>query len=108
MVNTGELESFLNEKSCSEGDVVEILEEGVIEVKEDSASGRKYTVLNLPVLINGREIIYTPNRDAIEVLQKAYGIETKKWKGKKFKVSFYPKTAFGQTKTAILPKIINL
>jgi hypothetical protein len=107
MVNTGELESFLNEKTCSEGDVVQILEEGIIVPKEDPTSGRKYFVLNLPVSVNGRKIIYTPNRDAIEVFQKAWGIETKKWKDKKFAVSFYPKTAFGKTNTAILPKLLK-
>jgi hypothetical protein len=107
MVNSGELESFLNEKSCSEGDVCEILEEGIIETKEDPTSGRKYFVLNLPVSVNGRSIIYTPNKDAVEVFQKAWGIETKKWKGQKFIVSFYPKTAFGKTRTAILPKMIK-
>lgn len=105
MVDTGELETFLNEKSCNEDDVVEILEEGFIETKEDTERKRIYKVLNLPVKVGDKKLVYTPNTDAREVLQKAFGTDTKKWIGKKFKVKFYPKSAFGVTKTAILPKI---
>jgi hypothetical protein len=108
MVDTNEMESFLNEKSAKENDIVEILNEGVIEIKEDATTKRKYRVLNLPVRVNGKlELIFTPNKDAVEVLKKAYGTNTQKWIGKKFTVKFYPKLAFGQTKTAILPVIIE-
>ena len=105
MVDTSELESFLNEKSAKEGDEVEIIGAGVIENKVDKESERKYKVLNLPIKVNDRELIYSPNRDAMPILQKAFGMSTDKWVGKTFKVKFYPKTAFGVTKTAILPVI---
>ena len=105
MVDTGEMEMYLNDKSCREGDECEILEEGLIETKEDSQNKRTYKVLNLPVKVNNRQLIYSPNSDARAVLQENYGTDTKKWIGKKFKVKFYPKTAFGVTKQAILPKI---
>ena len=105
MVDTSELESFLNDKSAKEGDEVEILGAGVIETKKDKDSERTYKVLNLPVKVNGREVIYSPNGDAKPVLQLAWGMNTEAWVGKKFKVKLYPKTAFGVTKTAILPVI---
>ena len=107
MVDTGELESYLNEKSAKEDDIVEILEEVSSEQKEDPASKRKYKVLNLPVKVNGRDIIYSPNKEAIAVFQKEYGMDSKTWKGKKFSIKFYPKTAFGVTKTAILPVLFE-
>lgn len=108
MVDTSELESFLNEKSAKEDDIVEITEEGLLEEKEDPVTKRKYKVINLPVLVNGeRELIWTPNKEAIKVLQKVKGLDTKDWIGIKFYPRFYPKTAFGTTRTAIEPRIIN-
>jgi len=107
MVDTSELESYLNDKSASENDVVEIVGAGEIEQKEDPNTHRKYRILKLPVKCNNKELIYSPNTDAIDVLNDKYGTDTAKWVGKKFQVKFYPKTAFGVTKTAILPVIIE-
>ena len=106
MVDTGELELFLNDDSCQDNDIVVILNEGKIEHKEDKVSGRKYAVLNLGVECNGRNLIYSPNKDAQEVLKKAFGRDTKKWVGMKFQVKIYPKTSFGVTKNAILPVLM--
>ena len=107
MVDTGELEGFLNEKSCKEADIVEILEEGVIQHKEDPLTKRKYRVLNIPIKLNGSlELIYSPNKDAVAVFTKAWGSDTKAWLGRKFQIKFYPKTSFGVTKTTILPNPI--
>lgn len=108
MVDTSELESFLNEKSAKENDVCEIIGEGVLETKKDTISNREYKVLNLPVSLNGKQVIWTPNKDAIKVLQAKYGTDTANWKYKKFQVKFYPKTAFGQTRTAILPVLLEM
>ena len=96
----------MNEKSAKDDDDVEILEEGMIEVKQNAETKKDYKVLNLPVLLNGKhKLIYSPNTDAISVLQKAFGMDTKDWKGKKFKIKTYPKLSFGVTKTAIMPVI---
>lgn len=103
MVDTGELESFLNDKSCKDGDIVEILEEGSIEEKTDAITKNSYRVLNLPVSLNGRKLLFTPNKDAVLELSKAYGKDSKEWKGKKFTVKLYPKMSFGKTQTAIMP-----
>jgi hypothetical protein len=108
MVDTNELESFLNEKSVKEGDIVVILNEGNIEQKEDQLSHRKYKQLNLAVETSGRDLTYTPDKSAIEVLRKAFGNDSKKWVGKKFSVKLYPKKVFGKDKTAILPVILEV
>jgi len=107
MVDLADLEVFLNEKSCAENDIVEILGAGVIEQKEDANTHRKYRVLKIEVRCNNKELIFAPNGDATEILQKAWGRNTDSWKGHKFSVKFYPKTSFGVTKTAILPQIIQ-
>lgn len=107
MVNTNELESFLNEKSCKEDDIVEIIGEGDLETKKDAVSNREYKVLNIPVTVNGSlKVIFSPNKEAVKALQIAKGVDTKNWIGIKFHPMFYPKTAFGVTKNAIMPKII--
>lgn len=106
MVDTAELESYLNEKSSKEGDIVIILGEGSTESKEDAQTKRRYIVLNLPVEVNGRRITYSPNKDAIGIFQKAFGMNSEAWVGKKFQIKFYPKTTFGVTKEAILPVLL--
>ena len=107
MVDTGELESYLNDKSAKENDICEVLESGLIEDKEDPISHRAYRVLNVPIKINGRTLIYSPNKDALKVLNAAWGTNTQGWIGKKFQIKFYPKTSFGKTTNAILPVIIE-
>lgn len=107
MVDTGELETYLNENSAKDDDIVEILNEGSIEHKVDDATKRKYAMLNISVRCGILELIYSPNKDAQEVFKKAWGRDTKNWVGKKFKVKIYPRTIFGVTKNAILPVIIQ-
>jgi hypothetical protein len=103
-MDTAELESFLNEKSAKENDIVEIVGEGNIEVKEDPVSHRKYKVLNIPVKCNNRELTYTPDKDAVNVLQSIYGMNTSSWIGKKFSVKFVMKSAFGKVRKSIFPE----
>ena len=89
MVQLGELESYLNDKSAAKGDIVEILGEGTIELLEDKATHKVKKLLNLPVRLNSqRELIYTPGKKAIEAMQIKWGKDTKKWIGKKFQVEF--------------------
>jgi hypothetical protein len=106
MVNTNELNSFLNADNAKDGDIVVILNEGVLEVKKDK-NERTYKVLNLLVETNGIQLIYSPNSDALKVLKLAYGHDTKAWIGKKFQVKIYPKLSFGVTKNAILPVLLE-
>ena len=107
MVDLNELENYLNANSCTDGDIVEILNEGVIEAKQDAKSGRKYKVLNLSVRCGMLELIFSPNSDAQAILKDAWGNNTKAWVNKKFSVKIYPKTSFGVTKDAILPVILE-
>ena|SRR3990167_8606385 len=88
MVNTGELESYLNDKSGTEGDLVEIMGEGLMGEKTDE-SGKVKKVLDIPVTLNGQlKLTYTPGKKALNELQSAWGKETKQWVGKKFQIKF--------------------
>lgn len=106
MVNTDELNSFLNADNAADGQIVVILNGGVLETKKDK-NERSYKVLNLLVETNGLQLTYSPNSDALKVLKAAYGTQTEKWIGKKFSVKIYPKLSFGVTKNAILPVLLE-
>lgn len=108
MVDTNDLNTFLNADGCKEGDIVVILGEGWIEPKTDPITNRKYKILNIPVECNGKGLTYSPNVDALKVLKNALGPGTDKWIGQKFQVKIYPKTSFGTTKNAILPVMITV
>ncbi len=107
MPDTSEMIEYLNDMTCKDGDIVEIVNEGKIERKQDKQDPTKtFTQLNIGVKVNGRDLTWTPNKDARDVLNKKYGTNTAKWVGVKFTVKLYPKTAYGQTKNAILPVLM--
>ena len=105
MVDTRELEAFLNDKSARKGDIVEITGSGDIEIKDDTNNAqRKYKVLNLPVMLNGTMALeYSPAKLAKEALEKLYGSNTDKWVGKKFVVDFVKMMVKGEMRNVIFP-----
>jgi len=106
MVDLGELENYLNGDNAVDGDFVVFLDEGKIEVKKGQ-NDKPYKVVNFLVECKGRQLIYTPDNPALEVLKKAWGKDTKKFVGKKFQIKTYPKVVFGKPKTAISPVILE-
>lgn len=106
MVDTSELESFLSEKSCKENDIVEITGAGDIEEKETQFGMRK--LLNLPVEIDGRSMIWTPSKAARTKLSELYdSTRTEDWVGKKFIIAFVTMLIQGKEKRVIMPKKLN-
>lgn len=103
MVDTGQLEQFLNDKSAKDGDIVEILAGAVIEENKVT----KKPMLNVPVLLNGRQLIWTPGKIARGKVETKCGTDTDKWVGKKFQVSFKEMIIKGETKNVIIPKFID-
>ena len=94
--------NFVNDENAKEGDVLEIIGEGEYEEKENSTTGKKFRVLNIPCKINGgRDLIFTPSIDCGKRLVAAWGKETKAWIGKKGQVKHYRYKAFGETKTGV-------
>ena len=104
MVDTGELESYLNDKSAKKGDIVEIIGEGNLEEKEDPNNHRKYKVLNLPVKLNStKDLIWSPAKLATAAMQKLHGKDTKTWVGKKFQVELVKMAIKGEMKDIVFP-----
>ncbi len=86
MVDTNELENFLNNKVAKGGDIVEIIGEGEIMKDVQTQFGVK-DLLNIPVRLNGREITWSPNKKARDQMNKlCKTTNTKDWVGKKFQV----------------------
>lgn len=107
MVNTGEIESYLNNKSAKRDEIVEIIGEGNIS-DIPQKDGTKRRGLNIPIKLNGtRELIYSPGKTALKELQKAWGIDTKDWVGKKAVVDFIKMTSFGEIKDVLIIKPIK-
>jgi hypothetical protein len=102
MVDTNELENYLNDKNAKAGDVVTIIGAGSIETKADQ-TGKMKKNLNLPVEINGYQLIYSPGKTARKPLEDAYGTNTTKWIGKQFKVSLFKMQVGEKLRDIILP-----
>ena len=96
---------FMNCESIEENSIVEILEEG--SYQEVTISGKKKNLLNIPVRVNGKELLYSPGQKAGKILVTAWGKETKNWKGKKFQAKFVTIEFAGIEKRVIRPKIIE-
>ena len=108
MVDTNELENFLSEKIAKDGDICVITADGKIEQKQDVNSGRKYKVISFPVQCNGKDLVWTPDKAAVAVFQKEYGMDSVKWIGKKFSIKLYPKKSFGKDVIGILPVLLDV
>ena len=86
IVDTIELENYLNDKSAKLNDIVEVTGEGLIEITTDD-SGKTKKNLQIPVLVNGKlKLIYSPGKTARKPLETAWGTDTKNWIGKKFQI----------------------
>jgi len=73
---------FLNFEGTQDMDIVEIMDEGKIEFNEVL----KKDMFNLKVIHNNKVKTYSPTNKAGQVLQQAFGMDTKDWKNKKFQI----------------------
>jgi excinuclease UvrABC nuclease subunit len=73
---------FLNFDSTQDGDICVILNEGGVEYNDTL----KKEMFNIQVELNGKKKTYSPNNKAGQELQKAYGMDSKNWVGKKFEI----------------------
>jgi hypothetical protein len=91
---------YVNVENTQQGDIMEIVSEAKYEefTKKD---GSVKTILNIPVLVNGKNKIYSPSRDAGRALVKAFGKETKEWIGHKLQAEILNYKSFGITKQMI-------
>ena len=73
---------FLNFESTQDGDIAEILNEGIVEYNDNL----KKDMFNLKVKLNEKVKTYSPNMRAGQELQKVFGKDTKDWIGKKIQI----------------------
>lgn len=73
---------FLNFESTQDGDIVEIISEGKMEYNQTL----KKDMFNLQVRKGEKVMTYSPNNKSGKSLQKAFGMDTAKWIGRKFQV----------------------
>lgn len=73
---------FINFDSTQDGDICEILNEGVIEYNETL----KKDMFNLKVKLNEKVKTYSPSNTAGRALQDAFGKDSKDWVNKKFQI----------------------
>ena len=92
---------YLSGKNVTPGEIVEILNEGEYEMRDDQQHpGQQKQVLNLKVKYKGKDKIYTPNQTSGQSFEKAWGVESKNWIGKKFTITL-KNTNFGLSIIAV-------
>ena len=84
MVETDFGGDFVTIDSTQDGQIVTILGEG--EYGTLTFQGKEKRVLNVPVEINGKNMIWTPGMKQGKIAQKAWGTDSKNWVGKKFEI----------------------
>lgn len=73
---------FLNLESTRDGDIAVFLDGGKSEYNE----ALKKTMVNFCVEVNGKKKIYSPSQKAGQEFQKAFGMDSQLWIGKKFEI----------------------
>lgn len=73
---------YLNFESTEDGDVCEILDEGVEEFNDIL----KKKMFNVKIRKGDKIMTYSPNNTSGRLLQQVFGKDTKDWIGKKFQV----------------------
>ena len=109
MVNAKDFFSgnFLKADDCKGGEEVEILDEGEItEIK--TPEGKVKSVMNIQVKINNQEKTFTPNKSNGNILVEAFGEDTEKWIGKRFKIELAKVRVFGEMKKSIVVEPLDV
>lgn len=107
MVNAKDFFSgnFLKAEDCKGGEICEILNAGTME-EINTPEGKVKAVLNFEVRVDGederKEKTFTPNKSNGNVMVEAWGEDTEKWIGKRFKIALAKVNVFGKFKNSIV------
>lgn len=77
---------YLNMDSTKDGDIGELLDGGVVVEIKDKFTGKMKAVRNITVNVGGIELIWSPWASDGRAIQKAWGMESDGWKGKKIQI----------------------
>jgi len=88
MVNTEDTfkGAFMSVDTTEDGDIATILDEGELVPMVSKFTKQEEMKLNLNVDINGTKLIWTPWDKNGRELQKAFGMDSKDWVGKKLSI----------------------
>lgn len=70
---------YISSNSIKDGDMIEIMSEGAVEYSE----ALKKDTFNIKVKLNEKLKTWSPNNNHGKILQKAFGVDSKDWIGKK-------------------------
>ena len=107
MVNAKDVFSgnFLKAEDCKGGEICELLDEGSTE-EITSPEGKVKPVLNFDIRFDVEgaksEKTFTPNKSNGNVMVDAWGEDTAKWVGKRFKIALAKVNVFGKIKNSIV------
>jgi hypothetical protein len=91
---------YLNAENSKDNDICTIVGEGENSTKKN-LKGQEYSQPNVPVELNTKKYIYSPDMKTGKALVKAWGADTKNWIGKQLRISHVKYLSYGQTKTKI-------
>lgn len=103
--------NFVNAENTIEGDIFEISAKPFPEEKESANEKvlingvlrpKKYMVLNIPVIFDGRSKQYSPDSKTGLRFQTAWGKKHADWVGKKFQVKIESYKAYGADKKRVI------
>ena len=113
MVNAKEFFSgnFLKAENCKGGEICVINDEGSVE-EITTPEGKQKTVLNFEIDFdidnNMKAKTFTPNKTNGDIMVEAWGEDTQKWQGKRFKIELTKVRVFGKVKNSIIVEPLDL
>ena len=110
-VQTCALPIFLKAEDCKGGEICEIFDAGSME-EITSPEGKVKPVLNFEIKFDleheVKEKTFTPNKSNGNVMVEAWGEDTDKWVGKRFKIELGKVNVFGKFKDSIMVKPLDV
>lgn len=98
---------FLKAEDCKGGEIVTFLDSGMpAEITSPEKKVKKVVNFQVKLKLGEEEVdkTYTPNKTALQIFIEAWGDETEKWTGRKFKITLIKVNVFGDIKDSILPE----
>ncbi len=96
-----QIQNWLKPEDVGEGITVEVLDEGeMLDLKDKD--NKAFTTFNISVkLENKEERVWSPNRTSQRTIGQVWGLDTKKWIGKKVALYMVKQNVKGNMKDVI-------
>lgn len=113
MVNAKDFFSgnFLKAEDCKGGEICELLDEGNLD-EITSPEGKVKKVLNFQIRydVKGKKLekTFSPNKSNGNAMVEAFGEDTDRWVGKRFKINLVKVRVFGKLKDSIVVEPLDV